>query len=70
MYVFFKTVKELSNQLYGMLENLVAFLTIACLLLIVNVEKPNMVLCKSNFVGIYSISGEPIGRRFEITWEE
>lgn len=53
-----------------MLENLVAFLTIACLLLIVNVEKPNMVLCKSNFVGIYSISGEPIGRRFEITWEE
>ena len=29
-----------------------------------------MVLCKPNFIWIYSISGEPIGGRFEITWEE
>ena len=69
MYGFFKTVRTFESIVWNV-RNLVAFLTIACLLLIVNVEKPNMVLCKSNFVGIYSISGEPIGRRFEITWEE
>lgn len=69
MYGFFKTVRTFKSIVWNVRKSRCVFDNCVSTI-IVNVEKPNMVLCKSNFVGIYSISGEPIGRRFEITWVE